>query len=96
MMSFGVPAAILSLLLSAIGVWTEKIWLLLVAAILFIPFSYYLSGSPDWAGLPIFLPVFLVGSALAMRKRSKLWAWLLLVPAFFALVWVGIQVLTYT
>jgi hypothetical protein len=96
MMSFGVPVAVLSLLLSVIGVFTEKVWLVLLAAVLFIPFSYYLSGSSDWAGLPILLPGFQVGSAVAVREKSKLWAWLLLVPASFAVLWVGVQVLTYT
>jgi hypothetical protein len=95
-MLFGFPAAILSILLSVIGVITEKVWLVIVAAVLFIPFSYYLSGSPDWAGLPILLPGFQVGSAVAVREKSKLWAWLLLVPVFFAVLWVGTVVLLYT
>ena len=96
MMIFGFPAAILSILLSVIGVLTEKVWLVIIAAVLFIPFSYYLSGSPNWAGLPILLPGFQVGSALAVREKSKLWAWLLLAPAIFAVLWVGSVVLIYT
>jgi len=96
MMIFGFPAAILSILLSVIGVLTEKVWLVIIAAVLFIPFSYYLSGSPNWAGLPILLPGFQIGSAVAVRKKSKLWAWLLLVPALLAVLWVGSVVLIYT
>jgi hypothetical protein len=95
-MIFGFPAAILSLLLSVIGVLTEKIWLVILAAVLFIPFSYYLSGSPNLAGLPILLPGFQVGSAVALRGKNKLWAWLLLVPVFFTVLWVGGMVLIYT
>lgn len=96
MMIFGFPAAILSLLLSVIGVVMEKFWLVIIAAVLFIPFSYYLSGSPDLAGLPILLPGFQVGSAVAVRNKSKLWAWLLLMPVLFAVLWVGSVVLIYT
>ena len=96
MMIFGFPAAILSLLLSVIGILTERFWLVFIAAVLFAPFSYYLSGSPGLAGLPILLPGFQVGSAVAVRKKNKLWAWLLLVPAFFAVLWVGGVVLIYT
>jgi hypothetical protein len=95
-MIFGFPAAILSLLLSVIGVLTEKFWLVIIGAALFIPFSYYLSGSPGLAGLPILLPGFQVGSAVAIREKSKLWAWLLLVPALLTVLWVGSVVLIYT
>jgi hypothetical protein len=96
MMIFGFPVAILSLLRSVIAVLTQKFWLVMIAAVLFIPFSYYLSGSPSLAGLPILLPGFQVGSAVALREKNKLWAWLLLVPAFFAVLWVGGTVLIYT
>jgi hypothetical protein len=95
-MIFGFPAAILSLLLSVIGVLTEKFWLVVIGAILFAPFSYYLSGTPGLAGLPILLPGFQVGSAVAVCEKSKLWAWLLLVPALFTVHWVGSVVLIYT
>jgi hypothetical protein len=95
MMIFGFPAVLLSLGLSAIGVFKEKVWLVIIGAILFAPFSYYLSGSPGLAGLPILLPGFQVGSALAVREKNKLWAWLLLVPAFFVVLWVAAVALFY-
>jgi hypothetical protein len=95
MMIFGFPAVILSLLLSVIGILKEKYWVVLVVALLFIPFSYYLSGAPGLAGLPILLPGFQAGSAMAVRKKKKLWAWLLLLPAFFAGLWVAGVALLY-
>jgi hypothetical protein len=95
-MLFGFPAAILSLLLCVIGVLTQKFWLVVIGAILFAPFSYYLSGSPGLAGLPILLPGFQVGSAVAVREKNRLWAWLLLVPAFLTVLWVAGVVLIYT
>ena len=88
MMIFGFPAVFLSLLVSAIGILKEKVWLVILGAVLFAPFSYYLSGAPGLAGLPILLPGFQVGSAIAVREKNKLWAWLLLVPALFAALWV--------
>jgi hypothetical protein len=93
---FGFPASILSLLLCVIGVLARKVWLVVIGAVLFAPFSYYLSGSPGLAGLPILLPAFQVGSALAVREGNKLLAWLLLLPPFFAVLWVGGVVLIYT
>ena len=95
-MLFGFPAAILSILLSVIGVLTQKFWLVIIGAMLFAPFSYYLSGSPGLAGLPILLPGFQVGSAVAVREKNRLWAWLLLVPAFLTVLWVAGVVLIYT
>ena len=95
-MLFGFPAALLSLLLCVIGVLMQKFWPVIIGAILFAPFSYYLSGSPGLAGLPILLPAFQVGSAVAVREKKRLWAWLLLIPPFFAVLWVAGVVLVNT
>jgi hypothetical protein len=96
MMIFGFPAVFLSLLVSAIGILKENVWLVILGAVLFAPFSYYLSGAPGLAGLPILLPGFQVGSAIAVREKNKLWAWLLLVPALFAALWVVGVALLYS
>lgn len=85
---FGFPAVFVSLLLSVIGVLKDKYWLVIIGAVLFIPFSYYLNGSPGIRGFAILLPLFQMGSAAAVRERDKLWAWLLLVPSFLAALWV--------
>lgn len=87
-MIFGFPAVFLSLLLSVIGILKDKFWLVIVGAILFVPFSYYLNGSPGLRGFAIFLPLFQAGSAVAVRGKNKLWAWLLVLPAFFVSLWV--------
>lgn len=92
---FGFPAVILSLLVSVVGVLTQKYWLVILGAVLYAPFSYYLSGSPGLAGLPILLPGFQVGSAVAVRERNRLWAWLLLIPAFSVAFWVAVVALSY-
>ena len=88
MIVFGFPAMFASLLVSVIGILKEKYWLVVVGAVLIVPFSYYLSGAPGFARLPILLPGFHVGSAFALREKSKLWAWLLLLPSLFAVLWV--------
>ena len=56
-MLFGFPAVIVSLLISAIGVLKEKVWLV-------------------------------VGSALALREKNRLWVRLLLLPPLLAVLWV--------
>lgn len=94
-MLFGFPAAFLSLLVSTIGILKEKFWLVILGALLFIPFTYYLYGAPGSAGLPILLPLLQFGSAAAVYKKNKLWAWLLLAPSFLATLWVAGLALVY-
>lgn len=94
-MLFGFPAVFVSLLVSVLGVWKEKYWLVLLGAVLFIPFSYYLSGAPGLYRLPLLLPVFQVLSAAAVREKQKRWAWLLLIPAVLAALYIGAVALYY-
>jgi hypothetical protein len=92
---FGFPAVVFSLLVSVIGILVGKSWLLIVGAILFAPFSYYLNGAPGSLGLPIFLPLFQVAAAAAVREKKKRWAWLLLSPALAVSLYVAGVVLFY-
>lgn len=92
---FGLPAVFVSLVLSVAGVLKDKFWLVILGAVLFIPFSYYLNGSPGLRGFAILLPLFQMGCAAAVRENNKLWAWLLLLPAFLASLWVFGVVLLY-
>ena len=85
---FGFPMAFVSLALSVIGVVRQRFWFVFIGAVLFFPFSYFLSGAPGWYPLPILLPLFLMGSALATRAGKKTWAWILLSPVLFVLLWV--------
>ena len=87
-MVFGLPAVMLSLVLSVIGVWKDKFWLVILGAVLIIPFAYYLNGSPGLRGFAILLPLFQMVSGAAVREKSKVWAWILLIPAFLAGFWV--------
>ena len=76
-----------SLALSIIGVLKDKYWFLLMGAVLFFPISYYFNGSPTFHGYGLFLPVFQVISAAAVKEGNKLWAWLFLLPAFLIVFW---------
>ena len=87
-MVFGFPAVFISLTVSVIGVLKEKFWLVIIGAVLFIPFSYYLNGAAHNNGFPFLLPLLMMGSAAAVREMNKLWAWILLVPSFLASLWI--------
>ena len=90
---FGFPAAFVSLLLSTIGVVKEKYWLVIIGAVLFIPFSYYLNGASHNSGFPFLLSLFQIGSAAAVREQNKLWAWILLAPSFLVTLYIVVVVL---
>ena len=85
---FGFPAVFVSLLVSAIGIRKDKYWLVIVGALLFIPFSYYLNGAAHNNGLPFLLPLFQILSAAAVREKNKLWAWILWAPAFLVSLYI--------
>jgi hypothetical protein len=84
-----------SLLLSVLGVLKNRYWLVLIGAVLLFPISYYFNGSPSSHGFAIFLPVFQIISAAAVKAEYKLWAWLFLLPAFFIVFWFIFVVLSY-
>jgi len=85
----------LSLASSVIGVLKNRFWLVLLGAILFFPISYYFNGSPTLHGYAILLPLFQIGSAAAVREENKLWAWLLLLPAFLTVIWFIVVIFIY-
>jgi hypothetical protein len=91
---FGWPAIIATLLVSTAGLVWKRYWLMLVGALLFFPFSLYLSGLPVTRGLGLFLPVFQLGAALAIRARKFPLAWVLVSPVFIISAWLAYQVVT--
>ena len=76
-----------SLTLSVIGVLKSRYWFVLIGAVLIFPIAYYFNGSPTFYGYGLFLPVFQVISAAAVKEGNKLWAWLFLLPAFLIIIW---------
>jgi len=74
---FGWPAIITSILVSIAGIWLKKPVLLVVAGVVCLPFTYYLSGFRTPA---IILPLFQFGSAYAVTRQKTLIAWLLIAP----------------
>jgi hypothetical protein len=91
---FGWPFIILSLLVSLISLITKRYWLLLVGAVLFAPFSYYLNGAPGIHGIGFAFPLFLAGAAFAVRANKMVLAWILILPAFLVSALIAFVVLS--
>lgn len=75
---FGFPAGVISLSLSALGIWKKWIVWLIIAGILTVPFTFYLTAA---TGLPLYLmALFQFGAAYAVNRQKNGLAWGLLVP----------------
>jgi len=91
---FGWPFIILSLLVSLVGLITKRYWLLLTGAVLFAPFSYYLSGAPGIREIGFAFPLFQAGAAFAVRANKMILAWILALPVFLISASIAFVVLT--
>ena len=85
---FGWPAIITSLVLSAAGILWRKPVMLVIGAVVCVPFAWYLSGYPAIRSAAILLPLLIGNAAYAIHKDKTNLAWLLLSP--FILVITGL------
>ena len=89
---FGWPAIITSLLLSIAGVWLKRPSLLVIAGIVIIPFTFYLSGG--FRSPAVVMPLFHFGSAYAILRLNQRLAWALIAPLVIISVVLAYVVLT--
>lgn len=90
---FGV-LSLLSLVISIIGLVKSKTWLVVLGAVLFLPFVYYFGGSPA-TRIIIVLPFLHFGSAYALYKNNKMMAWSLFSCILVFVLFVAVLVLVY-
>ncbi len=91
---FGWPAILVALALSVMGVVRRRSKWLVVAAIVIIPLSLYLAGTPRFSWIALVFPLLLIGASIAVR-RSHLWlAWTLFVPFVGFFGWLAVIVLS--
>ena len=82
----GWPAILAAVVLAVYGLIKSNYRYLLGAAILALPFSWFLSGFP-LVRSPIFLtPVLIFGAAWAMRYEREMLAWMLAIPFFLVVI----------
>jgi hypothetical protein len=82
----GWPAIIASVGLVIAGLWRRNYKFLVIAAIMAVPFSWYLSGFPIVKSPIFLLPVLVLSSAYAQYTEHEMIAWLLAVPYFLAIL----------
>ena len=88
----GWPAIILAIAMGVIGVMRHKPALPIVAAVLLLPITLYLVGSPRIGWMGLLPPALLLGSAAATWKGQSKVAWLCLIPVMAVVVWFAVLV----
>ncbi len=78
----GWPAVLASCILAGIGLFRRNYRLLVAAAIVAFPFSWYLSGFPIIRSPIFLLPLLPFTSAFALRRDHEMISWLIAVPYF--------------
>lgn len=93
--SLTIPALFLALLLAIFGVWRQKRWFPVVAAVLISPSAWYMTSNTDFGLLAWLLPISLLGAAFAIHKGIRWLAWVLLLPLLGAFLLFVIAVLAW-
>lgn len=91
---FGWPAIITAIALSIAGVIRKKPAWFVVAVVLVIPFSFYLTGSPRFGWMGLTIPLLLVGAAISVRFGKPGMAWFFLALLSLLCSWLAFIVLS--
>jgi hypothetical protein len=90
----GWPGIVSSLVISLVGLIIRKHSFLLIGALLAVPFSWYIGMTPLLKYWGLGIPLFQVGSAIAIKRKVFWLSWLLILPYTSLVVWLAISVLT--
>jgi hypothetical protein len=82
----GWPAILVTIILAIIGLLRSDYRFLVAAAILAVPFSWFLSGFPLIRSPAFLLPLLLFSSGFAMNRGHEMTAWLLAIPYFLSII----------
>lgn len=82
----GWPAILATVVLAVMGLTKENYRLLVVAALVAVPFSWYLSGFPIIRSPIFLLPLLVFGSGYFMSRGREMLAWLLAIPYFLSII----------
>ena len=89
----GWPGIITAIVLVGIGISSKRVWLIILGAIFAIPISWYLGSTPKFRYIMYALPIFFIGSALAIKYQKNRLAWIFVLPYAGIISWLGLMVL---
>jgi len=82
----GWPAILVTVVLAAMGLTKQNYRLLVIAALVAVPFSWYLSGFPVIRSPIFLLPLLIFGAGYFMSRDREMLAWLLAIPFFLSVI----------
>jgi hypothetical protein len=89
---FGWPAILATVILMLIGLFRSDYRFLVAAAVLAVPFSWFLSGFPVMRSFIFLLPLLPFSSAFLMNRGREMFAWVISVP-YFLFIWLLFNVI---
>jgi hypothetical protein len=89
----GWPAILSAIALSIAGIVRKKPNWLIAPAILLIPISLYLAGTPRFRWIALVVPILLIGASIAVRRSNYRLAWALIIPFIVFFGWLAMIVL---
>lgn len=90
--AFGWPAIGLAIALTIAGILRKQWHWPIAAALIAIPFTFYLAGSPAFGWLAIFLSPMLAVAGIAIRYHRATIAWACLAPFLGVTGWIALVV----
>lgn len=85
---------IASIICSVYGILSKSYRILILSALLIIPMSLYLAALPRFQIGGLIFPLFYVGSAICIKKNKRLIAFLVNLPVYMVIGWLGYVVLS--
>jgi hypothetical protein len=82
----GWPAITVTVILAVIGLLRNNYRFVVAAAILAVPFSWFLSGFPIIRSSAFLLPLILLVSAFALYRKYEMIAWVIAAPFFLSIL----------
>jgi hypothetical protein len=88
----GWPAIIGTVMLCVVGLMRRQPALLVLGALLVLPFAWYLSMTPLFRTIGFTVPLFLLGAAYLLKHGRRGMAELVLLPFGCLVVWLAVTV----
>ena len=92
---FGWPLFIISIMASITGILNKGYGLVLLGALLIIPYTLSLNATKTFHGLALLIPLLQFACAWAVKEDNDVWAWVLFSPVIITRIWLLVVTWTY-
>lgn len=82
-----------SFVFAALAIFRRSWRWMLVSAVLYSPFAWYLNATPNFKGA-WFILLFHLAAAYVLHRGNRVVAWVLLTPGMFLSIWIALLVIS--